>query len=125
MINNLIVTVFVIAGAFFSLLAAIGVIRFPDVYTRMHAATKAPAFGVLLLLIGAAFFFADFYSTAISLMIVVFIFLTAPVASHVISSVAHLLKTKMWSKTSVDELANDTGISGKKPPNDPWETNNK
>lgn len=122
MISGLIVIVFVIAGAFFSLLAAIGVVRFPDVYTRMHAATKAPAFGILLLLIGAVFFFADFYTTAISLMIVIFIFLTAPVASHVISSVAHLLKTEMWSKTSIDELANDTGVSGEKPSSDSSET---
>jgi len=118
MFSNLMVIVFVLAGAFFSLLAAIGVIRFPDVYTRMHAATKAPAFGILLLLIAAVFFFADLYTTAISLMIVVFIFLTAPVASHSISRVAHLLNTKIWSKTSIDELANDAGIRGKKSPTD-------
>lgn len=114
MINNLIVSFFVLAGAFFSLLAAVGVIRFPDVYTRMHAATKAPAFGILLFLIAAVFFFADFYTSAISLMIVVFIFLTAPVASHIISRVAHLLNTEIFSETRIDELANDTDIIGKK-----------
>jgi multicomponent Na+:H+ antiporter subunit G len=124
MISNLIVTVFVLAGAFFSLLAAIGVIRFPDVYTRMHAATKAPAFGILLFLIAAVFFFADLYTTAISLMIVVFIFLTAPVASHIISRVAHLLNTEIWSETSIDELASDTDISGKKSPAELSETDN-
>lgn len=124
MINNLIVNVFVLAGAFFSLLAAVGVIRFPDVYTRMHAATKAPAFGILLFLIAAVFFFADFYTAAISLMIVIFIFLTAPVASHIISRVAHLLNTEIWSKTSIDELANDTGINRKKLPSDLSETDN-
>ncbi|PKP47792.1 MAG: Na+/H+ antiporter subunit G [Bacteroidetes bacterium HGW-Bacteroidetes-11] len=124
MISNLIVTVFVLAGAFFSLLAAIGVIRFPDVYTRMHAATKAPAFGILLFLIASVFFFADLYTTAISLMIVVFIFLTAPVASHIISRVAHLLNTEIWSETSIDELASDTDISGKKSPAELSETDN-
>lgn len=124
MISNLIVIVFVLAGAFFSLLAAIGVIRFPDVYTRMHAATKAPAFGILLFLVAAVFFFADFYTTAISLMIVVFIFLTAPVASHIISRVAHLLNTEIWSETSIDELANDAGIRKKKLPSDLSETDN-
>jgi multicomponent Na+:H+ antiporter subunit G len=124
MISNLVVTVFVLAGAFFSLLAAIGVIRFPDVYTRMHAATKAPAFGILLFLIAAVFFFADLYTTAISLMIVVFIFLTAPVASHIISRVAHLLNTEIWSKTIIDELANDTGISRKKLPEELSDTDN-
>jgi multicomponent Na+:H+ antiporter subunit G len=124
MINNLIVTVFVLAGAFFSLLAAIGIVRFPDVYTRMHAATKAPAFGILLFLIATAFFFADLYTTTISLMIVIFIFLTAPVATHIISRVAHLLNTEIWSKTSIDELANDSGISKKKLPTELSETDN-
>jgi multicomponent Na+:H+ antiporter subunit G len=57
-------------------------------------------------------------------MIVVFIFLTAPVASHIISRVAHLLNTEIWSKTSIDELANDTGISSKKLPSDLSETDN-
>jgi multicomponent Na+:H+ antiporter subunit G len=124
MISNFIVTVFLIAGASFSLLAAIGVVRFPDVYTRMHAATKAPAFGILLLLIAAVFFFADLYTTAISLMIVIFIFFTAPVASHIISRVAHLLNTEIWSKTSIDELANDISISKKNLPSDLSETDN-
>lgn len=124
MISIFFVTVFVIAGAFFSLLAAIGVIRFPDVYTRMHAATKAPAFGILLFLIAAVIFFADFYTTAISLMIVIFIFFTAPVASHIISRVAHLLNTEIWSETSIDELAQDTDISRKNLPSDLSETDN-
>jgi multicomponent Na+:H+ antiporter subunit G len=124
MISNLIVSVFLIAGAFFSLLAAIGVIRFPDVYTRMHAATKAPAFGILLFLVAAVVFFADFYTTAISLMIVVFIFLTAPVASHIISRVAHLLNTEIWSKTTIDELADDSGIRRKNLPSGLSETDN-
>jgi multisubunit Na+/H+ antiporter MnhG subunit len=77
-----------------------------------------------LFLIAAVFFFADFYTIAISLMIVVFIFLTAPVASHIISRVAHLLNTEIWSKTSIDELANDTGISRKKLPSDISDTDN-
>lgn len=122
MINSLIVAFFVLAGAFFSLLAAVGVIRFPDVYTRMHAATKAPAFGIMLFLIAAVFFFANLYTLAISLMIVIFIFLTAPVASHIISRVAYMLNTEIWSKTCVDELANDTGINNKKLPADLSET---
>lgn len=106
------------------MLAAVGVIRFPDVYTRMHAATKAPAFGILLFLIAAVFYFADFYTSAISLMIVVFIFLTAPVASHIISRIAHLLNTEIWSKTGIDELANDSGIKRNKLPSDLSETEN-
>lgn len=106
MINTLIIAALLLGGAFFSLLAAIGIVRFPDFYTRMHAATKAPAFGILLLQTGAAIYFASIYAIGISLLVIVFIFLTAPVSSHAISRVAHLLKIEIWDKTSMDELAN-------------------
>ena len=111
MIKVILISVLLIAGSLFSLLAAIGVLRFPDIYTRMHAATKAPAFGILLLQTAAAIYFSTFYTVAISLMVIVFIFLTAPVASHAISRVAHLLGTPKWDKTVTDELENDPDVS--------------
>ncbi len=111
MIKVTIISILLIAGSLFSLLAAIGVLRFPDIYTRMHAATKAPAFGILLLQTAAAVYFATIYAVIISLMVVVFIFLTAPVASHIISRVAHLLGTPKWDKTVIDELENDPDVS--------------
>lgn len=107
MISTILISVLLLTGAFFSLLAAIGVIRFPDVYTRMHAATKAPAFGILLLQAGAAIYFNEPYAYVISFLVIVFIFLTAPVASHSISKIAHLINSGIWSKTSIDELAPD------------------
>jgi len=111
MIKVIIISFLLIAGSLFSLLAAIGVIRFPDVYTRMHAATKAPAFGILLLQTAAAIYFSTLYAVAISLMVIIFIFLTAPVASHIISRVAHLLDTPKWGKTVIDELENDPDVA--------------
>ena len=105
-----ITSIFLIAGAFFSLLAAIGVLRFPDLYTRMHAATKAPAFGLLLLQTAAAVYFSSLYTTLISILVIVIIFLTAPVASHLISRVAHYTGTQKWSKTLVDELESESII---------------
>jgi multicomponent Na+:H+ antiporter subunit G len=106
----IIISTLMLGGAFFSLLAAIGVIRFPDIYTRMHAATKAPAFGILLLQTSAAIYFATFYAIVISLMVIVFIFLTAPVASHSISRVAHLLNIPKWQGTVMDEMDSDPDI---------------
>lgn len=113
-----------LGGAFFSLLAAIGVIRFPDIYTRMHAATKAPAFGILLLQTAAAIYFATFYAIVISLMVIVFIFLTAPVASHSISRVAHLLNIPKWQGTVMDEMDSDPDIEQPEQPKEhhPLET---
>jgi multicomponent Na+:H+ antiporter subunit G len=77
--------VFFFFGAFFILVSAIGLIRFPDLYTRMHATTKATSFGLLLLIIGTAVFFNTGAVWVKAIMVVIFIYLTAPLASHSIA----------------------------------------
>jgi multicomponent Na+:H+ antiporter subunit G len=124
MISTIIISALLLSGAFFSLLAAIGVVRFPDIYTRMHAATKAPAFGILLLQTAAAIYFASFYAIAVSLLVIIFIFMTAPVASHSISRVAHMLDIPKWKGTLMDEMNNDPDIEQPRHPktHDPSES---
>jgi len=78
-----------IAGAFFVAVAALGVLRMPDLYTRMHAATKAGTLGAGLLLVGAALLLRDPWVTARAVLTVAFIVLTVPVASHLIARAAH------------------------------------
>ncbi len=107
MIKIVFISLLLIAGSFFSLLAAIGLLRFPDVYTRMHAATKAPAFGLLLLLSGVAWYFGNFYAWAVCLMVILFIFITAPIASHALSSIAHRMGVPKYKHTRPDELEQD------------------
>src|SRR3712207_8008456 len=72
------------AGALFLLLAAVGVVRMPDLYTRMQAATKATTLGVGCTLLADAVYFDDFGVTVRALLVVAFIFLTAPGAAHMI-----------------------------------------
>jgi multicomponent Na+:H+ antiporter subunit G len=78
-----------IAGAFFVAVAALGVLRMPDLYTRMHAATKAGTLGAGLLLVGAALMLQDPWVTLRALLTVAFIALTVPVASHLIARADH------------------------------------
>ena len=78
-----------IAGACFVFVAALGVLRMPDLYTRMHAATKAGTLGAGLLLVGAALMLQDPWVAVRAVMTVAFIALTAPVASHLIARAAH------------------------------------
>lgn len=104
MITDWIVALFLVVGSLFMLVAAIGVVRFPDLYTRMHAATKASSFGILLMLIGVSIQLPGFYLIMEAIMVIVFIFMTAPVASHMIGRVAHLFGTPLWEKTTIDEL---------------------
>ncbi len=81
---------FVILGCVFVFVAALGVYRFPDFYTRMHAATKAGAFGGANLAIAAALEFANVSTVIQAILIVAFFYITTPVASHLLGRAAYL-----------------------------------
>ena len=104
MTAEIITAVFLFAGAFFILVAALGLVRFPDLYIRMHAASKSISLGIGCMLIGAIFYFGTVSVVIKSIAIVLFIFLTMPVAAHMISRVAYRRGVKIWEKTQVDEL---------------------
>jgi multicomponent Na+:H+ antiporter subunit G len=97
------IAVTLLGGSFFILLAALGVLRFPDMFTRMHAAAKASTFGTGLMLLGTIFYFRSWTIVIESLLITVFIFLTVPVASHLIGRAAYHMNIKMWDKSIIDE----------------------
>lgn len=82
---NIIISILILFGAFFILVAAIGILRFKDLYGRLHATTKATSFGLLLLLAGVSLFFNLFPVYIKAILIIVFIYLTAPLAAHSIS----------------------------------------
>lgn len=71
-------------GAVFTLIAAIGIIRLPDMLTRMHASTKAGTLGASLILVAAAIIFGDLSTVAKSVTAILFLLLTAPIAAHMI-----------------------------------------
>ncbi len=96
--------VLVILGAAFMLVAAIGVVRMPDLLTRMHASTKAGALGGGLLLLAVAVHFGELGITSRALAGVAFMILTAPVAAHMIGRAAYLTGVPLWEGTIVDEL---------------------
>lgn len=83
--KEIIVIILVVLGSIFMLIAAIGVLRFKDVYSSMHATTKASSFGLLLIVTGVALHFLTFIVLIKAIFIVVFIYLTAPLAAHAVS----------------------------------------
>ena len=97
------------AGALFLLLAAVGVVRLPDVYTRMQAATKAATLGAGCTLSAVAVYFDDFGVTVRALLVVAFIFLTAPVAAHMIGRAAYIIGVPFWRGTKLDEMGTREG----------------
>jgi multicomponent Na+:H+ antiporter subunit G len=108
-IYEFIVMAFILSGTFLILVAAFGVIRLPDVYSRNHAASKATTLGTMLILLGAMFYFLFFEGHFNSRLVlaILFIFMTAPVAGHLIGRAAYNSGVKLWEKSVADELARD------------------
>jgi multicomponent Na+:H+ antiporter subunit G len=94
----------ILTGAIFMLLAAMGILRLPDLLTRMHATTKAAALGVILIMLAVAVHFGEVAVVARAFAIIVFVLMTAPVAAHVIGRAGYFVGSKLWSGTVKDEL---------------------
>jgi len=111
-----------LAGASLMLLAAVGVLRLPDVYSRMSATSKSATLGVALVLFGAAWHFGGADLAGQALVTVVFLYLTTPIAAHRIARAAWKSGVRPWPGTRVDELAppSETGTERPGgPPGDP------
>lgn len=89
--GEVLATILIGLGAIVSLFSALGAIRFPDIYTRSHAASKSTALGVLFALLGAFVYFllADGHLSIRLLLGIFFVFLAAPVGSHVVCRAAY------------------------------------
>ncbi|WFE19386.1 monovalent cation/H(+) antiporter subunit G [Solwaraspora sp. WMMD937] len=105
-----------IGGALLSLAASIGLLRFPDVAARIHAATKPQVLGLLLVLSGLALRLQSGTELATLLMVAVFQMATAPVAAHIIGRAAYradLVRRDLLVTDEADAMAVDgTGGDG-------------
>lgn len=96
-------------GIAFIAIAAIGILRMPDVYTRMSAVTKAVALGVGFILVGVVFHFNDTTVMVKATIIVVFLIFSLSVSAHVIGLAAYEDRTPMSDQTFLDELKEQVG----------------
>ncbi len=103
--STVIVGTFLLLGVAFSMLAGIGVLRMPDAYMRMQAATKAGTLGVACVAIAAAIQFGELAIAVEALLIVAFFFLTAPVAAHLIARAGFAADLPIWKRTEIEERA--------------------
>jgi multicomponent Na+:H+ antiporter subunit G len=93
-------------GSLLILLAAIGLLRMPDLYLRISVTTKAATLGIGLLLACAALYFRSDAITSRVLAIVLFVFLTAPIGAHLLGRAAYFIGIPLWKKSMVDRLKN-------------------
>ena len=96
-------------GAFLCLTAGLGLLRFPDVLSRMHAGTKPQVLGVLLVMVGGAIRLHGLAATWMLLLVAAFQLLTAPVSAHMISRVAYRRRHVRRDLLLVDELSEAEG----------------
>ena len=89
---------FVSSGVFFLLMGAIGLLRFPDFYTRMHAAGKCDTLGSFLVLFGLALYAGPSLTAVKILLIGFFIFVTSPTATHAMARAAYTHDVPLWKK---------------------------
>ncbi len=103
-VRDVVVVVLVLAGAFLCLTAGLGLVRFHDVLTRMHAGTKPQVLGILLIMIGGAIRLQGWSATWMLLLVAAFQMLTAPVSAHMISRVAYRRRHVRRDLLLVDEF---------------------
>ena len=94
-LQNYVLPPLVLIGSLFALTASIGLLRLPDLYTSMHAASKAGTLGSCVMLIALAVYADDLAVTTRALGGVVFFLLTAPISAHLLAKAAH----RLWTKT--------------------------
>lgn len=105
---EIILSLLILIGAFFTLVGSIGLFKLPDFYMRLHGPTKATTLGVGAILIASAIFFT-LRGEGVSLhelLVTVFLFITAPVSAHLMAKAALHIQTKRLERTR-DEQAQE------------------
>lgn len=104
----------IVIGSAFSLLAAVGLLRLPDIYTRMHAASKAGVLGAGLILLAVAIVSFDGAVALRAMLGIIFLVLTTPVAAHLLARAAYQTGIRLADLTGIDDLGRDRAAGDNK-----------
>lgn len=105
LIEEIVVSALMISGAACGLLAAVGLLRMPDLYTRLQASSKAATLGAILIMLAAALFFHGGSPAVRALLVILFLGLTTPVGAHRIARAGYLRGERMQDPGALDEWA--------------------
>jgi len=100
-----VVTLLLGVGSFFLLVGTVGLLRLPDVYNRMHATSKATTIGAASLFLAGTVYFGPQGPGLVSLIGIIFLFLTAPTGAHVISRAAQKMGVPFYGDADWPEEA--------------------
>lgn len=99
--------IFVLLGLFFFVVGAVGIVRMPDTYHRLHAASKSSTLGLMGLILGVVLHLGTGVVEARAIAVIVFAFVAAPVGSHMLAKAALKAGNRQWQGTLSDEHAED------------------
>jgi multicomponent Na+:H+ antiporter subunit G len=100
------------AGALLSVVAAVGILRFPDLLTRMHSATKPQVLGLVLVALGLALVLRDTASSLVLVLVVLAQLVTAPVAGHMVGRASYRAGQMDKDLLLVDEISDSMELRG-------------
>ncbi|MBE9487152.1 MAG: monovalent cation/H(+) antiporter subunit G [Desulfuromonadales bacterium] len=101
---NVVVIIFLLTGLFFFAIGVLGILRFPDFYSRLHAAGKSDSLAAVLMVIGVALYNLQEFNVgnllvSIKIMLIaVFIYVASPTATHAITKAALVIGVVPWAK---------------------------
>jgi multicomponent Na+:H+ antiporter subunit G len=97
------VSVCLVLGTAIFLLAVVGLLRLPDVYLRMHASSKGSTLGIALILLAVSIHYSTFSVILRAVMIVVFLYVTVPIATHIIAKAAYFSGISPWHGAAAED----------------------
>ena len=115
-VQNCIAGLLIIIGAAFVLVASLGLIRLPDVYSRMHAASKAGTLGSGVMLLALAMVAEDQATVTRALAGILFFLLTAPVSAHLLAKAAYAAGYRLWEHSVLDQMVPEAEKDRKEEP---------
>jgi multicomponent Na+:H+ antiporter subunit G len=102
--NDIAIMIIISLGTLFILLAAVGILRMPDLFLRISVTTKAATLGVGMVLIGMTLYFSDISIGTRAIAIILFLLLTAPIGAHLIGRSSYFVGVPLWKKSLMDDL---------------------
>ena len=104
LIIDILAALLIVIGAFVVFSAGLGLLRFPDAYTRMHAATKAGVVGAGSMMLGAGLAIGAWWALLIAILGVFFLLATLALSAHALGRAAYLSGAPLASTTTQDAM---------------------
>jgi len=101
---TIIASIFILGGLFFFAIGVLGILRFPDFYSRLHAAGKSDSLAAVLVIFGVALYnlqelsFGNLLVSLKIMLIAVFIYVASPTATHALTKTALIIGIEPWEK---------------------------